>query len=98
MTASNILENTLSTLTGLKLEMLFLLSVPLSTGKTAAILAASGKIPMVKLSLIVFVRGSDKIFADSFTSFGGILSTSVAFLYQYFLEGLLYKALYQSQT
>ena len=84
MTASNILENTLSTLTGLKLEMLFLLSVPLSTGETAAILAASGKIPMVKLSLIVFVRGSDKIFAESFTSFGGILSTPVAFLYQIF--------------
>ena len=42
MTASNILENTLSTLTGLKLEMLFLLSVPLSTGETAAILVASG--------------------------------------------------------
>ena len=93
MTASNILENTFSTLTGLKFEMLFLLSVPLSTGETAAILAASGKIPMVKLSLIVFVRGSDKIFADSFTSFGGILSTPVAFLHQYFLEGLLYKAL-----
>ena len=73
--------------------MLFLLSVPLSTGETAAILAASGKIPMVKLLLIVFVRRSDKIFADSFTSFGGILSTPVAFLYQYFLEGLLYKAL-----
>ena len=43
----------------------------------------------VKLSLKVFVRGSDKIFADSFTSFGGILSTPLAFLYQYFTEGLL---------
>ena len=30
---------------------------------------------------------------DSFASYGGILSTPVAFLYQYFLEGLLYKAL-----
>ena len=86
MTASNILENTLSTLTGLKLEMLFLLSVPLSTDETAAILAASGKIPMVKLSLIVFVRGSDKIFADSFTSFGGILSTPVAFYISIFFR------------
>ena len=85
MTASNILENTLSTLTGLKFEMLFLLSVPLSIGETAAILAASGKIAIVKLSLIVFVRGSDKIFADSFTSFGGILSTSLAFFISIFL-------------
>ena len=67
MTASNILENTLSALTGLKFEMLFLLSVPLSIGKTAAILVASGKIPVVKLSWVVFVRGSDKIFADSNT-------------------------------
>ena len=81
MTASNILENTLSTLTGLKFEMLFVLLVPLSIGETAAILAASGKIPIVKLSLIVFLRGSDKIFADGFTSFGGILSTPVAFFY-----------------
>ena len=84
MTASNILENTFNLLTSLKFEILFLLSVTLSTGETAAILAASGKIPMVKLSLIVFVRGSDKIFAESFTSFGGILSTPVAFLYQIF--------------
>ena len=88
MAASSILENTLSTFTGLKFEMLFLLSVPLSIGETAAVLAASGKIPIVKLSLIVFVRGSDKMFADSFTSFGGILSRPVAFLYRYFLEWL----------
>ena len=51
MTASNILEDTISTLTATKLEMLFLLSVPLSTGETAAIVTVSGKIPMVKLSL-----------------------------------------------
>ena len=63
MTASNILENKFSTLTGLKFEILFFLSVPLSIGETATILAASGKIPKVKLSLIVFARGSDKIFA-----------------------------------
>ena len=44
-----------------------------------AILAASGKTPIVKLSLIVFVRGSEKIFAYCFTSFGGILSTPLAF-------------------
>ena len=51
--------------------------------KTTTILAASGKMPLekhpVKLSLKVFVRGSDKIFADSFTSFGGILSPPLAF-------------------
>ena len=93
MTASNILENTLGAIIGLWFEKLYLLSVPLSIGETAAVLAASGKIPVVKLSLIVFVRGSDKMFADSFTSFGGILSTPVAFLYRYFLEGLLYKDL-----
>ena len=82
----NISENALSTLTSLKFEMLFLLSVPLSIGETAAILAASGKIAIVKLSLIVFVRGSDKIFADSFTSFGGILSTPVAFFISIFFR------------
>ena len=70
--------------------MLFLLSVPLSTGETAANLAASGKIPIVKVSSTVFIRGSEIIFVDSF---GGILSTNVAFLYQYILEGLLYKVL-----
>ena len=86
MNVPNILENTLSTLTGLKLEMLFLLSVPLSIGETAAILTASGKIPIVKLLLIVFVRGSDKIFANSFTSFGGILSTLAAFLVSIFFR------------
>ena len=48
---------------------------------------------LVQLLSTVFVRSSDKIFADSFTGFGGILSTPVAFLYQYFLKGLLYKAL-----
>ena len=87
MTAPNILENTVSTLTGLKFEMLFLLSVPLSIDETAAIFAASGNIPIVKLSLIVFVRGSDKIFASSFTSFGGILSTPVAFYINIFTKG-----------
>ena len=66
--------------------MLFLLSVPLSIGETAAILAASRKISMVKLSLIVFVRGSDKTFADSFTSFGGILSTPVTFFISIFFR------------
>ena len=81
MTASNILENKLSTLTGLKFKMLFLLPVHLSIGETEAILKASGKIPIVKLSLIVFVRGSNKIFVDSFTSLGGILATSMVFFY-----------------
>ena len=84
MTSSNILENTLSSLTGLKLEMLFLLSVPLSIGETVAVLAASIKIPILKLSLIVFVRGSDKMFADSFTSFCDIFSTPVAFFISVF--------------
>ena len=79
MTTSNIFENTPIILTGLKLKMLFLLSVPLSIGETVAILTASRKILIVKLSLIAFVRDSDKIFADSFSSFGGLLSTSVAF-------------------
>ena len=86
MTASNILENTLSTLTGLKFEMLFLFSVPLSISETAAYLAASGKIPIYKLSLIVLVRGSEKMFDDSFMSFGGILSTPVAFLISIFFR------------
>ena len=58
----------------------------LSIGETAAVLAVSGKISRVKQSL-VFVRGSDKMFAGSFTSFGGILSTPVAFLYQHFYRG-----------
>ena len=79
MTASNILKNTRSTLTGLKFGMLSLLSVPLSIGETAAISAAPGKIPIVTLSLIVFVRGSDKIFVNNFMSFGGILSTPAVF-------------------
>ena len=55
------------------------MSVPLSIGQTTEVLAASGKIPIVKLSLRVFVRGSDKMFADCFTSFSGILSTPVAY-------------------
>ena len=66
--------------------MLFLLSVPLSIGETAAISAAPGKIPIVKLSLIVFVRGSDKIFANNFMSFGGILSTPTVFDLWLFLQ------------
>ena len=92
MTASNFLENTLSTLTGLKFETLFLLSIAAallllrSTRETAAIWAASGKIPMIKLSLIAFVRGSDKIFADSLMSFGSILSTLVAFFVSIFFK------------
>ena len=86
VTASNVLENTLTTLTGLKFEMLFLLWVPLSIGETVAILEESGKISMVQLLSIVFVRSSDKIFADSFIGFGGILSTPVAFLVSIFFK------------
>ena len=52
MIALNILENTLSALTELKVDTVILLSVPLSTGDTAAILVASGKIPVDRLSLI----------------------------------------------
>ena len=89
MIASNILENRLSTFTGLKFEMLFLLSVPLSIGKTAPILAASGKIPMVKLSLMIFVTDSVKIFADGFTSFSGILSTPMAFFISIFFKRIV---------
>lgn len=63
----------------IKLEMLFSLSVPLSIGETAAILATSRHMPLDKLSLIVFVKESDKIIADSFTKFSDILSTPEAF-------------------
>ena len=42
MEASNTLEKTLSMFTGVKLKILFLLSVPLSIDEAAAILAASG--------------------------------------------------------
>ena len=61
------------------MKCFFLLSVPLSIGQATEVLAASGKIPIVKLSLRVFVRGSDKMFADCFTSLSGILSTPVAY-------------------
>lgn len=80
MTASNILENMLNILIGLKLEVLFLLLVTLSIGETVAILATTENV-LDRLSLIVFVGGSNKIFVISFTSFGCILSTPIKDLY-----------------
>ena len=41
---------------------------------------------LVQLLSTVFVRSSDKIFADSFTGFGGILSTPAAFFISIFFK------------
>ena len=52
----------------------------LSKGETHTILALSGNIPLLKLLLIEIA------FADSFISFGGILSIPVDFLLSIFLK------------
>ena len=59
--------------------------VSLSKGKTHVILALSGNIPLLKLLLIVIANGWLKTFADSFISFGRILSIPVDFLASIFL-------------
>ena len=58
----------------------------LSKGETHAILAISGHIPLLKLVLIAIANGLLKTFADSFISFGGILSIAVDFLLAIFLK------------
>ena len=58
----------------------------LSKGETHAILTLSGNIPLLKLLLIAMANGWLKTFADSFISFGGILSISVDFLLSIFLR------------
>ena len=80
MIASNILKNALSIRTGLKLETLLFLSVPLLIEETAATFAVSGNMPLDRLSLMVLVSVPYKLFAKSFISFGGILSTPVGIL------------------
>ena len=52
----------------------------LSKGETHAILALSGNIPLLELLLIAMANGLLKTFADSFISFGGILSIPVDLL------------------
>ena len=58
----------------------------LAKGETHAILALSGNIPLLKLLLIAMANGLLKTFADSFISFGGILSIPVDFLLSIFLK------------
>ena len=67
-------------LTGRKLHKEYFSSVYLSKGEMHAILALSGNFPLLKLLLIVMANGLLKTFADSFISFGGILSMPVDFL------------------
>lgn len=81
---------------GLKLEVLFLSPMPLSIGERVAILAAIENV-LDRLSLTVFVGGSNKIFVISFTSFGCILSAPVAFLISICLRVAI-KDLYLSET
>ena len=58
----------------------------LSKGETHTILALSGNIPLLKLLLIAMENGLLESFADSFISFGGILSIPVDFLLSIFLK------------
>ena len=67
-------------LTGRKLVREYLSSVCLSKGEMHVILALSGNIPLLKLLLIAMENGLLESFADSFISFGGILSIPVDFL------------------
>ena len=77
-------------LTGRKLVREYLSSVCLSKGEMHAILALSGNIPLLKLLLIAMANGLLKTFADSFISFGGILSILVDFLLSIFLKIVLH--------
>ena len=61
-------------------------SVGLSKRETHPILALSGNIPLLKLLLTAKANGLHKNFADSFISFGGILSIPVDFLLSIFLK------------
>ena len=68
----------LSTLTGLQSEILFLPSLLLSIRKTIDTFAASGNIPFIRP--LACDSETDSISETAFTSFGGILSSSEAFL------------------
>ena len=83
-------ENTFSSLTGQKLEILFLLSVHLSKGQTAIISAAYRKMQPDRPIIYSFLRCWGVICANSFTSVGGILSTLVA-LFFVFLHKFLFR-------
>ena len=74
------------TLTGRKLVTEYLSSVCLSKGETHAILGLSGNILLLKRLLIAMANGLLKTFANSFISFGGILSIPVNFLLSIFLK------------
>ena len=76
----NFLKRLFKTLTGGKLVTEYLPLMCLSKRKTQAISALSGNIPLLKLLLIAMASGLLKTFADSFVSFGGILSIPVDFL------------------
>ena len=67
-------------LTGLKLEILFFLEVPLSNGETKAILVSSGKIPCNRLLLMALDNGLHKTWTAILTSLGGIMSKPTVFL------------------
>ena len=73
-----------SALTGLKFDISFLFSSPLSSGIADAVLASSGKIFCVILVLMAFVSNGVKKSAESFTSLG----CHLPFLYLNFSEGL----------
>lgn len=60
--------------------MSFSLDLPLSSGTTVAILALSGKAHWFKEQLLTRVNGFTRIFALSFSRFGGIVSTQITFL------------------
>ena len=77
---THFLEDVFSTLTSLKFEISFLLSLPLSSGITDAVLAFSGKTFYLILVLMTFVSNGFKKFTKSFTSLGGIASMSPVFL------------------
>ena len=62
----------LGTLTSRKPETVFLYSVPLSVGDTAAIYLHLGLIPLVRLIFIGPERGFKRTSAVNFTSFDGI--------------------------
>ena len=58
----------------------------LSKGETHAILVLSGNITLLKRLLVAMANGLFKTVADSFISFGGILSMPVGFLLSIFLK------------
>ena len=71
-------------LRGQKLVTEYLSSVCSFKGETDAILALSGNFPLLKLLSIAMDNSLLKTFADSFISFGGILSIPLDFLLSIF--------------